>query len=286
MIPESIAHELPDIHPQINSIDLQRIGACHINMISAIFWQTDPSWDMLNKHVPDDFFFIPTLGNLRVEVNKKHHIIKPGQCIFMPEGTTRTIGYAPGFDYLEVIAIHAHITDALGLPILNQLNDTIYSFNLDQLKDFRSFISIYNQDADAGTQFGKNLLRHLLGTWILEGAALGESADYDPRIREALNIIHQHYSGDLSISGIAKDIGLGVVQFRKLFKRHIQQSPKIYIAHYRLRRAAEALRESQESIRTIAYQVGFQDEHYFHNSFKKFYKCTPAEFRKRIPLEA
>ncbi len=278
---------LQEVHPNPADAVLQNIGRCSIHIISALYWETAADWDMGERHSADDFFFIPISGAMLFNSTQKtQQTIAPGSCLCLPEGARCTVNYAPGCNSIGVFAIHARVSDAHGLPLLQQLKQYVLPFNLDWTHSLRSLVSIYNQDQASGNQFGKNIIRLLLSAWALNGIAIHSSENYDPRISKALQIIHQHFSGDIHVAGIASEVGLGIVQFRKLFKQQLQQSPKLYIAHYRLRQAAQALQRQNESIKQIAYQCGFQDEHYFHNSFKRFFNCTPTQYRQQVVVEA
>lgn len=52
-----------------------------------------------------------------------------------------------------------------------------------------------------------------------------------------------------------------------------------YIHKLKISKAKELLYSGQ-SIKEIAYSLGFQDEKYFMRLFKKYENVTPTEFRK------
>jgi transcriptional regulator GlxA family with amidase domain len=49
----------------------------------------------------------------------------------------------------------------------------------------------------------------------------------------------------------------------------------------RLVRARNLLAETEYSIKEIATQTGFGDEHYFSRLFRQKLNCTPSEWRAR-----
>lgn len=273
----------------LNNVDHNMLGAiaqARIDIVSALHWQTRPEWDLARRHLADDFFFIPLDQSLRVECRGRSEICEIGQCVFVPCGIDHAISYTTPTTQMRVIAIHAHIHDHEGLGFFDQLSQSIMPFPSAWIEPCLQLVHIFNQSANSGNAYGQNLLRQFLSQWSIGGIHFHDRQLYDPRIRKSLHRIHQHYMGDIHVTELAKEIGLGLVQFRKLFKRSVGQSPKIYIAHYRLRQAAILLQQNTDSIKDIAIAVGFQDEHYFHNSFKKFYRCTPNQYRQRIHAEA
>ena len=54
-----------------------------------------------------------------------------------------------------------------------------------------------------------------------------------------------------------------------------------YLNDYRLTLAARALAEGQEDVLTVAMDVGFSNVSYFNRLFKKKFRMTPLEYRKR-----
>lgn len=266
-------------HPAFES--LQRIGRSQISILSALFWHTGPDWDMGHRRSADDFIFIPVTGSLHISSAQREDDIHPGHCLCLPEGRSCTVRYADGHLEAGIFALHARISDAAGLPLLQHLHEQVLPFDLQLVDSLHSLVSIFNQDNSSGQEFGKSIYRLLLSQWVLQGISIGTGQDMDPRISKAAAIIHQHSCSELQVAELAREVGLGVVQFRKLFKQCMQQTPKLYIAHLRLRQAATALLESNDSIKTIALACGFQDEHYFHNSFKRFFQCTPMQYRER-----
>ncbi len=57
-------------------------------------------------------------------------------------------------------------------------------------------------------------------------------------------------------------------------------SPIQYLREYRLQKAAELLLVTDDKIKTIALNCGFNDMSYFTKSFKEFKGMLPGDYRK------
>jgi AraC-like DNA-binding protein len=66
---------------------------------------------------------------------------------------------------------------------------------------------------------------------------------------------------------------------RHVFKREYGVSPVQYITMKRIQHAKELLGASQKSIKSIAVECGFENEHYFSRLFRKVAGQSPTDFR-------
>ncbi len=101
------------------------------------------------------------------------------------------------------------------------------------------------------------------------------------RIRKMLEYIHQNYAGSLELAEIARTADIGERECMRCFQRTIQLSPMQYVLKYRIMKGAEMLLYRRESsIAQIAVLCGFDSPSNFSQKFKRFYNCTPQEYRK------
>lgn len=100
------------------------------------------------------------------------------------------------------------------------------------------------------------------------------------RIREMLDFIHGHYFERLELAQIAQQAGIGERECLRCFQRMLQISPMQYLLKYRIIQGASMLIAGKDSIAEIAIQTGFDSPSNFTQMFKRFYKCTPSQYRK------
>lgn len=101
------------------------------------------------------------------------------------------------------------------------------------------------------------------------------------RIRKMLAFIHKNYADDISLSEIAGTAGISERECLRCFQKTIQLSPVQYLLKYRIMRGAEMLSGNPtDSISEIATLCGFDSPSNFSKLFKRFYNCTPREYRK------
>ena len=108
----------------------------------------------------------------------------------------------------------------------------------------------------------------------------------DPAVSKALSIIHKRYAEDLDVEGLAREAGVSRTVLGERFGELLGEPPMRYCARWRMRVAANMLREGKENTANIAYSVGFNSEAAFNRAFKREYGVPPATWRRRVEEEA
>lgn len=102
-------------------------------------------------------------------------------------------------------------------------------------------------------------------------------------IRQAKDYIEQHYADpDLSLNEVAARANLSASHFSSVFSQETHQTFKEYLTEIRINKAKELLRMTTLRSTDIAYQVGYNDPHYFSSVFKRNTGLSPMEFRSQV----
>jgi two-component system response regulator YesN len=105
---------------------------------------------------------------------------------------------------------------------------------------------------------------------------------YAEMVRQAKAYIDQHYSDpDLSLNEVATQVNLSPSHFSFVFGQEACQNFKEYLTEIRIKKAKELLRTTPLRSAEIAYQVGYNDPHYFSYVFRKNTGLSPIEFRSQ-----
>lgn len=102
-----------------------------------------------------------------------------------------------------------------------------------------------------------------------------------PYIREALLLLHEGFSGEMTLISVAARVGLSPAYFSDLFHRETGVAFKTYLDNLRLSYAAKLLAYTAFSVEEICSRVGFFDYANFSKRFKRHYGVSATEFRKR-----
>lgn len=93
--------------------------------------------------------------------------------------------------------------------------------------------------------------------------------------------INREFKNGISIANLAEFLSLSVSRTSRLVKLHTGKSFPELLAERRVEHARFLLENSFLNMELVSNQCGFSDPAYFFRTFKKFQKCTPAEYRKK-----
>lgn len=89
----------------------------------------------------------------------------------------------------------------------------------------------------------------------------------------------------LSIESVAEMVHFSVSYVRQLFKENTGENFNEYLIRKRMEKAGLLLQNTSMKIQDISQQCGYENQRYFASSFKKFYGCTPTEFKSIVTKE-
>ncbi len=106
----------------------------------------------------------------------------------------------------------------------------------------------------------------------------------DERVLHALSILDfMPLSNKLLEYELAREVGLGLSQFVRLFRGNVGMTPKRYLDRRRRDACKNLLINSAIPLKQISIDLGFSHHSDFSHWFKKHYEVTPKEFRARYP---
>ncbi|MDD2458297.1 MAG: AraC family transcriptional regulator [Eubacteriales bacterium] len=102
----------------------------------------------------------------------------------------------------------------------------------------------------------------------------------DPVIRNAILFIDSHFNESITLEQIAASVNLSPYYFLRLFKKYMDSTPHEYLTQARLKHAMRLLKQSRQSLDSIADQCGFNSATHFIRSFRQRLSMTPGQYRQ------
>lgn len=254
-------------------------------------------------------------GSAEFTIGEEKITLKEGQAIALNCNVFHSIHSASDSDCVLIsLLFHPHIlfkdhtTTLAGSYLSPIVNDMEHRYIIFDRSDMwgRSALSYLSDifDANFSKNFGFELTTkaYLCQLWVhLLKKYNSNSVIYTPtkskapvlsadeaRIKDAIIYIQQHFSESITLDDIAASIHVSKSECCRCFKRAVKITPFEYLMRYRILQAADTILQNDRettSISQLANSVGFNNTSYFNKLFKKYFDCTPTEFRKLSKTE-
>jgi AraC-like DNA-binding protein len=99
----------------------------------------------------------------------------------------------------------------------------------------------------------------------------------DVRLRRALEHFRAHLEEPVAMETVAREAGMSVRSFNRLFLLELGLTPKQVLSQYRVARARQALLSGQATVTEAAYQVGYNSLAQFIAVFRQLTGQLPSE---------
>ncbi len=90
---------------------------------------------------------------------------------------------------------------------------------------------------------------------------------------------------DVGLEWVAEQLHFSTSYIRQTFKQVAGENLGEYLIRRRMELAGKLLQNTSLMIQEVARECGYGDQRYFASSFKKFYRCTPTQFKKAVEKE-
>lgn len=166
--------------------------------------------------------------------------------------------------YTRLYRLLAAIEEAMKTRY-NFLTDT---YNLQMPESFSHFGQVEDWLTQSAAQIRSAVNSQTLSPYVVEC------------ISQAVQIIQQELQDSLFATEVSTRVHLSRSYFCQCFKKILGISFNHYLRKSRVEKAEELLLKSDYSIQIIAEKIGYADEKYFSNLFKKEKGMLPSKFRQ------
>lgn len=274
--------------------------------LAGHFIADQPSWSHIKRRQDSFEIIINLKGALFIQQDEVRYQIPPGH-VFLLLADHIHQGYALSQEYVSFYWMHFYCPDLCeiideqqALTEMFEARNNPYSFhygmderimiptlfkplNLDRLNVlFNQLLHLAN--SNYYTRHGADYLLTLLTIELTQQTISGLQASREPnaagrKFVMILEWLRNHIDQDVSIAAVAAEFGYNKEYLSRFFKQKTGLCMQHYIHNLKISKAKELLFSGQ-SIKEIAYSLGFKDEKYFMKLFKKYENVTPTEFRK------
>jgi two-component system, response regulator YesN len=199
-----------------------------------------------------------------------------------------------GRDRIDLVMLDHRLPDRTGLDVLVELRSirpevpvimlTGYGSEWVCAEAFKLGAKDYLQKPVSGADLAA-AVRRLLAPGVGECESSGERAPsglparFCRPIQQARGLIQQRYWDQLSLSELARQVGMSKHRLSRRFREVLGVTFRDYLLKVRLERAKVLLEAGHLSITEVAQDVGFGDLPRFDKMFKRYTGFTPSAYR-------
>ncbi len=110
-----------------------------------------------------------------------------------------------------------------------------------------------------------------------------EITSHNDKLMNKINeVLVQNLSDDrLNVTFLCAEVGISRVHLNRKMKEMVNIPAQDYIRIFRLKHAANLLKENKLTVSEVAYAVGFSNPSHFSYRFRTYYGVTPTEFMEK-----
>ena len=102
----------------------------------------------------------------------------------------------------------------------------------------------------------------------------------DAKLLSVISLMEVHIEEPLSRLELAASVGLSTRQLERLFRKHLNTTPKHYYLELRLRRSRQLLMQTGMSVLGVALACGFVSASHFSKCYREYFGKAPHEERR------
>ena len=238
------------------------------HMIYFVEKECTPSWKISTQQIAfyDLVFVLDGSADYTID-DTEYHVVK-GDILFIRCGSTRTAS-TTGMKCVSIDFV-LNNGDEISIPtVLKAVNFNEF-YHL-----FRELKYEWLQQSE-----GYQLKCQAIFALILHKLLYKHDEEKGNRhVRSIKRYIIEHYSEDITVSGLAEKLNINSVYCGALFKNSEGKSIHNFLMKVRVNKAAILLESGEYNISEAAELTGFKDVYYFSNTFKRIMGISPSEYR-------
>lgn len=134
-----------------------------------------------------------------------------------------------------------------------------------------------------GVGIDEDIIKSSIAALVSAGNKLAQNENIkegrEERIVDIMNYLKNHYK-DVTLDELAENFNLSKPYLSKYIKENAGITFQEAVKKARMKKARTMLKESNQTVESIAASVGYENVEHFNRLFKKSYGMTPVQFRR------
>lgn len=236
------------------------------------------------KGLPENFLFYCVDGHGWYQIGDQRYEIGPNEFFILPQNTEHAYGSSEEHPW-SIYWIHF---GGDSLQVLNSTQAVQKHFKPFYIKNNAEMLSLFTKiykTLELGYSidnllFANMCLSHYLSLFIYNSRhyAVASTEKIDC-VDSAILHMQGHINENISLNELSKQYNYSVSRFSNLFKRKTGYAPIDYFVQMKMQKACQQLDFTDNSIKHIAFSMGFDDPYYFSKRFRTIIGMSPKKYR-------
>ncbi|WP_043238592.1 GlxA family transcriptional regulator, partial [Stutzerimonas azotifigens] len=110
----------------------------------------------------------------------------------------------------------------------------------------------------------------------------GQKLHQDGSVLQIQEWLEEHYAEKFRFEDVARQHGMSIRNFMRRFQAATGDKPLHYLQRLRIETAKGLLSTTRKSIKTISYEVGYDDASFFARLFRQHTQLSPNDYRQQF----
>ena len=110
----------------------------------------------------------------------------------------------------------------------------------------------------------------------------GQKLHHDLTILQIQQWLEEHFADKFRFEDVAREHGMSIRNFMRRFQAATGDKPLHYLQRLRIETAKSLLSATRKSIKTISYEVGYDDASFFARLFRQHTQLSPNLYRRQF----
>jgi transcriptional regulator GlxA family with amidase domain len=110
----------------------------------------------------------------------------------------------------------------------------------------------------------------------------GQKLHQDVTVLQIQHWLEEHYADKFRFEDVAREHGMSIRNFMRRFHGATGDKPLHYLQRLRIETAKSLLSSTRKSIKTISYEVGYDDASFFARLFRQHTELSPNQYRRQF----
>lgn len=245
-----------------------------------------PKWSYSNAHNPHFRIWYVHHGKLRGDLDGCETVVSAGDVCFWQAAKEVHFSNCSETEPVSYISVLFTLKSSQGIPLRYLPGLPVVMHDVDvpyvigmlteivreiKRRDVAYRLAARSKIQELLVHFARHV--HVLDGWQM-------SADF--RLQPVVDYLTAHPDVYVTSADMAKLQNVSEVHLRRMFKRWLGTTPNNFVQQFKVDQGISLLKESDYSIKEIAFRLGFDSPNYFATVFRHFAGCSPREYRKML----